>query len=259
MADSFKIQGVQGEFIDFTDLETVAELIVTMTLEPSDNTDVTNFLFSEAAEDNGIAGVLDGNDGLIYDGPPGNYVHVQCAEVEIAEGTIAPANTDLVVPVVPIILNVHTPPNQPTAKRLYEFGRAVRCAVETWDRNTRVAVIATGGLSVGIVDEELDRQALAGMQSRDIAALASLPRTWMQGSQGEVLCWIATAGAVEHLERHGGPDSPDVAGRIQNSGGMVLVEVGSVAVAEDVPRASAVLGVLGVLGGKCRCRSRCRQ
>ena len=37
-------------------------------------------------------------------------------------------------------------------------------------------------------------------KSRDIAALASLPRTWMQGSQGEVFCWIATAGAVEHLE-----------------------------------------------------------
>ena len=126
MADSFKIQGVQGEFIDFTDLETVAELIVTMTLEPSDNTDVTNFLFSEAAEDNGIAGVLDGNDGLIYDGPPGNYVHVQCAEVEIAEGTIAPANTDLVVPVVVINSVMFDTFNTEDARRVTDGGGAIK-------------------------------------------------------------------------------------------------------------------------------------
>lgn len=103
------------------------------------------------------------------------------------------------VPFVPIILNVHTPPNQPTPKRLYDFGRAVRDAVRAWPGDERVAVVATGGLSVGIVDEELDRQALAGMEEKDVEKLAALPRTWMQGSQGEVLCWIAAAGAVEHL------------------------------------------------------------
>jgi 3-O-methylgallate 3,4-dioxygenase len=105
-----------------------------------------------------------------------------------------------VVPLVPIILNVHSPPNQPTPKRLYEFGRAVRTALETWNEKIRVAVIATGGLSVGIVDEELDRLALSGLRSRDLSTLATLPRTWMQGSQGEVLCWIAAAGALEHLD-----------------------------------------------------------
>jgi 3-O-methylgallate 3,4-dioxygenase len=107
---------------------------------------------------------------------------------------------NLVIPTVPIVLNVHTPPNQPTAKRLYEFGKAVRSALETWDSKMRVAVITTGGLSVGIVDEEMDRLALSGMQAKDVFTLSSLPRTWMQGSQGEVRCWIATAGAVDHLE-----------------------------------------------------------
>ena len=99
------------------------------------------------------------------------------------------------VPFVPIILNVHTPPNQPTPKRLYDFGRAVRDAVRAWPGDERVAVFASGGLSVGIVDEEMDRLALAGMAERDTAKLAMLPRTWPQGSQGEVLCWIAAAGA----------------------------------------------------------------
>lgn len=104
------------------------------------------------------------------------------------------------VPFVPVILNVHTPPNQPTPKRLYDFGKAVRDAVRTWPGDERVAVVATGGLSVGIVDEELDRLALSGMAERDMEKLAMLPRTWMQGSQGEVLCWIAAAGAADHLD-----------------------------------------------------------
>lgn len=104
------------------------------------------------------------------------------------------------VPFVPVILNVHTPPNQPTPTRLYAFGKAVRDAVRAWPGDERVAVVATGGLSVGIVDEELDRLALAGMAERDMAKLAALPRTWMQGSQGEVLCWIAAAGAADHLD-----------------------------------------------------------
>jgi hypothetical protein len=83
---------------------------------------------------------------------------------------------------------------------LYDFGVAVRDAVRAWPGNERVAVVATGGLSVGIVDEELDRLALAGMAERDMEKLAMLPRTWMQGSQGEVLCWIAAAGAADHLD-----------------------------------------------------------
>ena len=103
------------------------------------------------------------------------------------------------VAIVPIIINVHTPPNQPTPQRLYDFGQAVRHTLESFADDLRVAVVATGGLSVGIVDEELDRRALAGMQAKDVPALASLPRTWMQGSQGEVLCWIAAAGALDHL------------------------------------------------------------
>ena len=104
------------------------------------------------------------------------------------------------VPFVPIILNVHTPPNQPTPKRHYDFGRAVRDAVRAWPGDERVAVLACGGLSVGIVDEEMDRLALAGMAERDMEKLGSLPRTWPQGSQGEVLCWIAAAGASDHLQ-----------------------------------------------------------
>jgi hypothetical protein len=62
-----------------------------------------------------------------------------------------------------------------------------------------VAVVATGGLSVGVLEEQLDRTTLKAMQQRDLEAISRLPRGWMQGSAGEVLCWITAAGALEHL------------------------------------------------------------
>ena len=106
---------------------------------------------------------------------------------------------NLVVPIVPIIINVHTPPAQPTPRRCFTFGRAVRDAVLAWRPALRVAIVATGGLSVGVLEESLDRAVLQALAARDVDALARLPRRWLQGSTGEVLCWIAAAGALEHL------------------------------------------------------------
>ncbi|GAC1322386.1 MAG: hypothetical protein NVSMB2_19690 [Chloroflexota bacterium] len=106
---------------------------------------------------------------------------------------------DKLVPLVPIIINVHTPPAQPTPRRCFMLGRAVRDALLAWRPAQRVAIVATGGLSVGVLDESLDRALLQALASDDLDALARLPRAWMQGSTGEVLCWIAAAGALEHL------------------------------------------------------------
>jgi 3-O-methylgallate 3,4-dioxygenase len=107
-----------------------------------------------------------------------------------------------VLPIVPLIVNVHTPPAQPTPRRCYLLGRAVRNAIESWPADVRVAVIATGGLSVGIVSEALDRRVLQALQQRDLEAIQKLPRAWMQESTGEVLLWITAAGALEHLPMH---------------------------------------------------------
>jgi hypothetical protein len=104
-----------------------------------------------------------------------------------------------VVPIVPIILNVHWPPNQPTPRRFYKIGQAARRAVEQWPANLRVAVIATGGLSVGRLDEELDRRLLEALKTHDVDALAELPAGWRQRSTGEVHAWMTAAGAAEHL------------------------------------------------------------
>ena len=50
------------------------------------------------------------------------------------------------VPVVPVFLNTYFPPNQPRPRRCYEFGQAVRKAVESFPGNLRVGVLASGGL-----------------------------------------------------------------------------------------------------------------
>lgn len=104
------------------------------------------------------------------------------------------------IPIVPVIVNVFRPPNQPTPHRCYRLGQALRAAVETWEQPLRVAAVATGGLSVGILEEALDRRALTAMQTRDIETLSALPRGWMRSGSGEVLSWIIAAGACESLQ-----------------------------------------------------------
>ncbi|MBI3328039.1 MAG: extradiol ring-cleavage dioxygenase [Nitrospinae bacterium] len=104
------------------------------------------------------------------------------------------------IPVVPIMQNTYYPPNQPRPRRSYEFGTALRNAIETWKSQARVAVVGSGGLSHFVVDEELDRQVLKVLQEKDIDAIASLPLARLQSGSSEIRNWITTAGAVQHLD-----------------------------------------------------------
>lgn len=104
-----------------------------------------------------------------------------------------------VTPIVPIFVNTYYPPNVPSATRCYELGRALRRAVESWPQDARVAVIASGGLSHFVVDEELDRQVLDGLITRDASVLGSLSRDQLRSGTSEILNWIVAAGAVGEL------------------------------------------------------------
>jgi hypothetical protein len=104
------------------------------------------------------------------------------------------------IPCVPLFVNIHYPPNQLTPVRCYRLGQAVRRAVESWYEDARVAVIGTGGLSTGVLREDMDRLVLNAMRTHDVDALARMPRKWIKGPTGEVLAWISTAGACEHLQ-----------------------------------------------------------
>jgi len=58
-------------------------------------------------------------------------------------------------PVIPIAVNVvQYPP--PTGKRCYDFGKAVKKAIEEWDEDLKVVIFGTGGMSHQIQGLGLD-------------------------------------------------------------------------------------------------------
>jgi hypothetical protein len=104
------------------------------------------------------------------------------------------------IPIVPVMINAFFPPNQPMPGRCYALGRALCEAIKSWDSRRRVAVIASGGLSHFVIDEELDRMVLEGVLKKDKDKLFNLPlnRLWYLGN-GEALNWLIVAGAVENF------------------------------------------------------------
>ena len=103
-------------------------------------------------------------------------------------------------PLVPVIINTLYPPNQPTARRCYELGRAVRAAIESFPGDERVAVVGSGGLSHFLIDEEIDQQFLRALREKDAQTICTLPSTRLQSGTGEIRSWIAAAAAAQDLE-----------------------------------------------------------
>ncbi len=104
-----------------------------------------------------------------------------------------------VVPMIPVLLNTYFPPNQPTARRCFALGGAIRRAVEAWPADARVGVVASGGLSHFVVDEELDQTVLKAIAGRDRDTLESLPEEQLQSGSSEIKNWIVSAAALDHL------------------------------------------------------------
>jgi aromatic ring-opening dioxygenase catalytic subunit (LigB family) len=104
------------------------------------------------------------------------------------------------IPVLPIMINTFFPPNQPTPGRCYAFGQALRRAVESWSSDARVALVASGGLSHTIIDEEIDHMTLDAMLEKDQRGLAELPVERLNLGTSEIRNWIAMAGAMEAEE-----------------------------------------------------------
>jgi 3-O-methylgallate 3,4-dioxygenase len=104
------------------------------------------------------------------------------------------------VAIVPVFLNTYYPPNQPSPRRCYRLGEAVRRAVEAYSGAARVGVLASGGLSHFLVDEDLDRAILKALAGKDGALLQSLPRNKLHAGSSEILNWVTLAGAAEGLD-----------------------------------------------------------
>lgn len=105
-----------------------------------------------------------------------------------------------VFPILPVSINTYYPPNQITPGRAYRLGQAIRDAVQSWDDELRVAVVATGGLSHFVVDEKFDREFLELMSRADPEGHADLPLEKLQSGNSEFRCWSALAGAVEGMK-----------------------------------------------------------
>lgn len=103
------------------------------------------------------------------------------------------------IPVVPLMLNTYFAPNVPSANRCYEIGRKLRAAIEAMPSNLKVAVVASGGLSHFVVDEQLDLRVLNAFREGKDAALRTVPREALRSGSSEILNWIFAAGAVDHL------------------------------------------------------------
>lgn len=103
---------------------------------------------------------------------------------------------DRVIPNVPIMFNTFFPPNQPPARRCYEFGRLVGRAIREWPANVRVAVFGSGGMSHFAIDEDLDQYIFTALRTRDAESLCSLDESLLQAGSSELKNWIAAAGAL---------------------------------------------------------------
>jgi 3-O-methylgallate 3,4-dioxygenase len=103
-------------------------------------------------------------------------------------------------PILPVFQNTCYPPNQPTPRRAFDFGRAIGRAIREWDSPRRVAVVASGGLSHFVVDEELDRMLLDGLQRKDPETLTTLPRHRLHSATSESLNWVAVGGAMQDTD-----------------------------------------------------------
>jgi protocatechuate 4,5-dioxygenase, beta chain len=113
-------------------------------------------------------------------------------------------------PVIPLCVNVvQYPP--PTGNRCYNLGKAIRKAVQSFDRDLKVVIFGTGGVShqlqgprAGLINREFDTQFLDKLTA-DPHALARMPHIdYMReaGSEGiELVMWLVMRGALDEAVR----------------------------------------------------------
>lgn len=104
---------------------------------------------------------------------------------------------DKPIPVVPVLLNTFYPPNQPTPKRCYEFGKSIGRAIRAWNSDARIAAVASGGISHFVVDEEWDHKMLGAFLKGDVNTLINEPNIMFRSGTSETKNWICVAGILE--------------------------------------------------------------
>jgi len=101
------------------------------------------------------------------------------------------------IPMVPLYLSRDLP-GQATPGRCLDLGRALRNCIQSCPLRLRVGVVASGGLSHQVVDEELDRTVLALPESGKLDELRTVSRERLNRAPGtpEILNWITLGGVM---------------------------------------------------------------
>ena len=103
---------------------------------------------------------------------------------------------DKAVPVIPILLNTYFPPNQPTAKRCYQFGQSIGRAIAGWKSDKKVAICASGGISHFVIDEDFDMRMLTAIKNQDTKTIFAEPANMFRSGTSETKNWITVAGIL---------------------------------------------------------------
>lgn len=103
------------------------------------------------------------------------------------------------LPVIPVFMNTYYEPNPVSPARCVKLGRAIKTLVESYPEDLRVGIIASGGLSHFVVDEELDHGLIEAFRKKDLGYLGALPPERLKAGSSEIRSWICTAAAAEDL------------------------------------------------------------
>lgn len=156
--------------------------------------------------------------GAVYPGAPELADHIIRSvldqDFDVAQSTVLPKGAarpgiphaygfvyhrvlqDAPPPSVPVVFNVHFPPNRPKIHRCLALGRALGKAIESFEGGSRIALLASGGLTHFVIDEEMDRIVLDAMRNGDEEALAKLPESYFQSGTAEIKNWMPVIAAM---------------------------------------------------------------
>jgi 3-O-methylgallate 3,4-dioxygenase len=102
-------------------------------------------------------------------------------------------------PSVPIFLNCFFPPNQPRMSRALAFGKSLYDAIKAWDTDKTVAIVATGGLTHFVCDEQLDQKFLQYFKTNDFDGLCAIDERSYQSGTSEVKLYVPILWAMQQL------------------------------------------------------------
>jgi len=151
-------------------------------------------------------------ESLVYD----EFDITVCQEMRVEHGFLVPMHlcfdhaAGWPVASVPIAVNVLQHP-LPTARRCFRLGQAIRRAVQSYDRELRVAVIGTGGMShqltgkhFGLMNPDWDRDFLDRMEDEPESLYTLTHQELMErfGAEGiELIMWLVMRGALSPQAR----------------------------------------------------------